>query len=80
MAHLGPIEHGWLVHVVPDVQVLGGARVAAWVEVGGPPCAHLWAEHVQIGAGPWPAPPETDMVWTCYDIILAHNQGGGITL
>ncbi len=54
--HLGAVDDGGLVHVVPDVQVLGCARVAAGQKVGGPPRAHLRVHHVQVGAGARPAP------------------------
>lgn len=36
-AHLRAVEHTELVHVIPDIQVLGGALVLVEHELGGPP-------------------------------------------
>lgn len=48
---LRPVEDTGLVHVVPDVQVLGAALVLVRGELGGPPSTHLRAGDIKVGGG-----------------------------
>lgn len=56
-AHLGPVEDAGLVHVVPHIQVLGGALVRVQLELLRPPVARRGVQHVQVGRRARPAPP-----------------------
>mmetsp|Transcript_12550 Transcript_12550/g.37706 ORF Transcript_12550/g.37706 Transcript_12550/m.37706 type:complete len:368 (-) Transcript_12550:667-1770(-) len=66
---LGAVEHAGLVHVVPDVEVLGGAGVVARQEVGAPPLPHLGVHHIQVRAGPRPAPPVIVLAIFVFDVV-----------
>mmetsp|Transcript_8836 Transcript_8836/g.27859 ORF Transcript_8836/g.27859 Transcript_8836/m.27859 type:complete len:431 (-) Transcript_8836:843-2135(-) len=55
--HFRAVEHRRLVHVVPRVQMLRGARVVVQREAVGPPLTHTPIREVEVrrGAGPAPA-------------------------
>mmetsp|Transcript_48915 Transcript_48915/g.157332 ORF Transcript_48915/g.157332 Transcript_48915/m.157332 type:complete len:741 (+) Transcript_48915:977-3199(+) len=55
-SHLGAVENGRLVHVVPDVQVLVGALVLVECELGAPVVAHPRVREVGVPRGARPAP------------------------
>ena len=55
--HLRSVEHGRLVHVVPDVQVAGGPRVRVEREFSRPPVPHDGRDDVEVRGGSRPAPP-----------------------
>lgn len=46
---LGAIENAGLVHVIPDVEVVGGALIAVQGKLGRPVISHLGVEEVQVG-------------------------------
>jgi len=48
---LRPIEDTGLVHVVPNVQVLGAALVLIRSKLGGPPSTHLGTGDIKVGGG-----------------------------
>lgn len=56
-AHLRAVKNAGLIHVIPDIKVLGGALILAQGELGSPPVACCWVEHIQVGGGARPAPP-----------------------
>lgn len=55
--HLRAVENTELIHVIPDVQVLGGALVLGEHELLGPPVPGGWVQVVQVGRRPRPTPP-----------------------
>ena len=55
--NLRSVEHGRLVHVVPDVQVLGASLVLVQRELTRPPVPNRRGGHVQVRGAPRPAPP-----------------------
>mmetsp|Transcript_20237 Transcript_20237/g.54117 ORF Transcript_20237/g.54117 Transcript_20237/m.54117 type:complete len:448 (+) Transcript_20237:632-1975(+) len=55
--HLGAVEHGGLVHVVPDVQVRVGAVVLVEGELRAPVLSHPRVWEVRIPRRAGPAPP-----------------------
>mmetsp|Transcript_22353 Transcript_22353/g.69850 ORF Transcript_22353/g.69850 Transcript_22353/m.69850 type:complete len:731 (-) Transcript_22353:901-3093(-) len=68
-SHLRPVEDGGLVHVVPHVQVLGGARVRVELELVSPVGPRGGVEKVDVGRGPRPAPAVKGAV-----VVCAHKQ------
>lgn len=57
-AHLWPVEHAGLVHVIPDVQIWRGPLVLGQRKLLCPPRPHFWIQHVQVGRRARPAPSE----------------------
>mmetsp|Transcript_28532 Transcript_28532/g.73202 ORF Transcript_28532/g.73202 Transcript_28532/m.73202 type:complete len:278 (-) Transcript_28532:1000-1833(-) len=55
-AHLRPVEHGGLVHVVPRIQAGRRALVHVVRKARGPPVTHELRGEVEVGGGARPAP------------------------
>jgi len=60
-AHLGSVEHTELIHVIPDVQVLGGSLIVVQHELRGPPIPGSRVQVVQVSRGSRPTPPALQM-------------------
>jgi len=76
--NLGSIEYAGLVHVVPDVEVGGGAQVLGELELGAPPGDRLGVHHVDVHRRPGPAPPAG--IVTFVEIRLAHPHSSVVRI
>lgn len=71
-AYLRPVEDAELVHVVPDVQVLGGALVLVEHELVGPPLSGGGIQVVWVGRGPGPTPAAAQLA-VCQQAVVCQR-------
>lgn len=51
-----PVEHWWLIHVIPDEQILRGALIVGQAVARWEVVPHCRVHYVQVTGGTWPAP------------------------